>query len=106
MFIKNETGADHEFVGVIICDPQIKNAVVRLHFALFAFIFLQGKMKEIMNDFYRMADLIDKERETNNVETENGVSTEKDNDDSLGDGDYYIEPVSRKTTGKTSKDEL
>lgn len=66
----------------------------------------RGKMKEIMNDFYRMADLIDKEREKNNVETENGVSTEKDNDDSLGDGDYYIEPVSRKTTGKTSKDEL
>ena len=48
-----------------------------------------------MNDFYRMADLIDKEREKNNVETENGVSTEKENDDSLGDGDYYIEPVSR-----------
>ena len=59
-----------------------------------------------MNDFYRMADLIDKEREKNNDETENGVSTEKDNDDSLGDGDYIIEPVSRKTTGKTSKDEL
>ena len=75
---------------------------------MFSFIFLQGKIKEIMNDFYRMADLIDKEREKNNVETENGVSTEKDNDDSLGDGDYYhdIEPVSRKTTGKTSKDEL
>ena len=60
-----------------------------------------------MNDFYRMADLIEKEREKNNEETENGVSTEKYNDDSLGDGDYYIEPVSsRKTTGKTSKDEL
>ena len=60
-----------------------------------------------MNDFYRMADLIDKEREKNNEETENrGVSTEKENDDSLGDGDYYIEPVSRKTTGKNSKDEL
>ena len=73
---------------------------------MFSFIFLQGKTKEIMNDFYRMADLIDKERKTNNVETENGVSTEKDNDDSLGDGDHYIEPVSRKTTGKTSKDEL
>ena len=76
---------------------------------MFSFIFLQGKIKEIMNDFYRMADLIDKKREKNNVETElteNGVSTEKDNDDSLGDGDYYIEPVSRKTTGKTSKDEL
>lgn len=66
----------------------------------------RGKMKEIMNDFYRMADLIDKEREKNNEKTENGVSTEKENDDSLGDGDYYIEPVSRKTTGKTSKDEL
>ena len=73
---------------------------------MFAFIFLQGKMKEIMNDFYRMADLIDKEREKNNEKTENGVSTEKENDDSLGDGDYYIEPVSRKITGKTSKDEL
>ena len=73
---------------------------------MFSFIFLQGKIKEIMNDFYRMADLIDKKREKNNVETENGVSTEKDNDDSLGDGDYYIEPVSRKTTGNTSKDEL
>ena len=64
---------------------------------MFAFIFLQGKIKEIMNDFYRMADLIDKEREKNN---------EKENDDSLGDGDYCIEPVSRKTTGKNSKDEL
>ena len=73
---------------------------------MFSFIFLQEKIKEIMNDFYRMADLIDNEREKNNVETENGVSTEKDNDDSLGDGDYYIEPGSRKTTGKTSKDEL
>ena len=73
---------------------------------MFSFIFLQGKIKEIMNDFYRMADLIDKERQKNNVETENGFTTEKDNDDSLGDGDYYIERVSRKTTGKTSKDEL
>ena len=63
-------------------------------------------MKEIMNDFYRMADLIDKKQKKNNEKTENGVSTEKENDDSLGDGDYYIEPVSRKTTGKTSKDEL
>ena len=73
---------------------------------MFSFIFLQGKIKEIMNDFYRMADLIDKEREKNNEETKNGVSTEKENDDNLGDGDYYIKPVSRKTTGKTSKDEL
>ena len=73
---------------------------------MFSFIFLQGKIKEIMNDFYRMADLIDKKREKNNVDSENGVSTEKDNDDSLRDGDYYIERVSRKTTGKTSKDEL
>ena len=62
---------------------------------MFSFIFLQGKIKEIVNNFFRMTDLIDKEREKNNVETENGVSTEKENDDSLGDGDYYIEPVSR-----------
>lgn len=59
-----------------------------------------------MNEFYRMADLIKKEREKYREETENGVSTEKDNDDSLGDGDYYIEPVSKKTAGKTSKEEL
>ena len=54
-----------------------------------------------MNEYYRLADLIELEREYNDEEQEG----DNDHDDGAGDGDDDIEPVG-KADDKNTREEL